>query len=192
MPNYPYKSGYSYECRICKFWHHFGGMAKWEDLDRRLQYGHSKFGLPSDVCSDCFRKAQEALRIKNRARERELRKQRVAEYVRRRYPEAAREGAERRRIRLMRATPLWVDLAALEAIYTARDTIAAATGQKYHVDHIVPLAGRDVCGLHVPWNLAVIAARDNVAKSIRWLESDAIAPANYDGAAMAMSLLRAA
>lgn len=62
------------------------------------------------------------------------------------------------------ATPAWVDRDAILAVYTARDKVVARTGIDHHVDHIIPLTHPDVCGLHVPWNLQVIPAVDNMSK----------------------------
>lgn len=63
-----------------------------------------------------------------------------------------------RKQRVKQATPPWADLAAIEKIYRE-------CPKGYHVDHEVPLNGKDVSGLHVPWNLKAIPAIDNLKKS---------------------------
>lgn len=66
------------------------------------------------------------------------------------------------------ATPKWLTNGHWEQIkniYKHAKECEMLTGDPYHVDHIVPLAGKDVCGLHVPWNLQVLPASVNIAKS---------------------------
>lgn len=70
----------------------------------------------------------------------------------------------------MRRTPPWLTkahLAEIEGAYHFARVMEAIAGEKYHVDHIEPLQGKDVSGLHVPWNLRVIPARENFAKGNR-------------------------
>jgi hypothetical protein len=82
-----------------------------------------------------------------------------------RHPDKKNAATAQRRAARLRAMPPWVDKAALRQVYAERSRIQRETGEKYHVDHIIPLRGADVCGLHVPWNLQIIPALDNARKS---------------------------
>lgn len=65
-------------------------------------------------------------------------------------------------------TPAWADNAKIEAFYTEAKRLEQETGIEYHVDHIIPLKGKLVSGLHVENNLQVIPANENLSKSNRY------------------------
>lgn len=74
----------------------------------------------------------------------------------------------KRRATKLNATPKWLtteDIDAIKDFYVVAQMFKLYTGQEYHVDHIIPLQGKNVCGLHVPWNLQVLSATDNLRKS---------------------------
>jgi hypothetical protein len=72
-----------------------------------------------------------------------------------------------RQNRQRKATLATVSREALVAIYERSAHLTQLTGVEHHVDHEVPLLGRDVCGLHVPWNLRCIPAALNRSKGNR-------------------------
>lgn len=81
-----------------------------------------------------------------------------------------------RRANKLRATPVWLTEEQLQEIrkfYWLSQDLRAVSGEIYHVDHIIPLRGKNVCGLHVPWNLQVIPADINLSKgsSLEWANS---------------------
>lgn len=77
--------------------------------------------------------------------------------------------AARRKAAKLRATPLWANLAHIDAVYADAMRQQEETGQRKHVDHIVPLQSKHVCGLHVPANLQILDGAENESKkNYRW------------------------
>lgn len=101
-----------------------------------------------------------------RAANRESGRQAVKNFWRRN-PGTRQHADALRRASKLQATPGWVVRDALIEIYAAAAAMRKA-GLDVHVDHIVPLRGRGVCGLHVPWNLRIIPAEENMRKGNRF------------------------
>ena len=78
--------------------------------------------------------------------------------------------AKRRAAKLKRM-PCWLteeDKIQIKNIYKEAAIRTKETGIKWHVDHIIPLQGETVSGLHIPSNLRVITAHENRSKHNKW------------------------
>jgi hypothetical protein len=74
----------------------------------------------------------------------------------------------KRRAAVVQRLPKWLtdeDVLAIECKYSVCAMLNKFGVQKWHVDHIIPLQGKLVSGLHVPANLQVITEAANLAKS---------------------------
>ena len=71
-----------------------------------------------------------------------------------------------RRALQLNATPAWADREAM-ADWFHLAAVMSRGGVKFSVDHIVPLKGRGVCGLHAESNFQLMPLLDNIAKGNR-------------------------
>lgn len=94
----------------------------------------------------------------------------VREQDRIRYKTLYYDEKEKSRLVLKRVkeqAPKWLtgqQKVAIERFYLEAADKTAATGIKHEVDHIIPIRGKNVSGLHVPWNLQVITLLENRKK----------------------------
>ena len=68
-----------------------------------------------------------------------------------------------RRKAVIQATPPWVNREDLWLVYHAAAE-RRKRGEDVHVDHVMPIKGKASCGLHVPWNLQILPAKENLEK----------------------------
>ncbi len=96
-------------------------------------------------------------RIKNPAWNKEYRRANLARYA---AHAAKRRAAEQ--------APSWTPLICVNALYGIRDRLRRS-GLDVHVDHVIPLQGKKVSGLHVRENLRIIPATENFQKNNKFL-----------------------
>lgn len=150
-----------------------------KNLEKRLQKN-------SNWYRDNYAKNPEKQKQKSalyRANNPEKTRQSYLASMRKRKPQKA--AAERaRQAAKLHATPHWLtknDWKQMDAVYIAAKQTSLMAGFNCHVDHIVPLKGKDVCGLHVPWNLRVVSQSYNSKKKNNLDESVFFAPSLSGG-----------
>lgn len=132
-----------------------------------------RYGDPN-VCKKVHTHPSEEARVEalKASKQRDYQKNREAYKARtakwqREHPAKVAEGVNRRQRQLLHATPEWLTAAhwaEMDAIYLEARRLTQATGLPFEVDHIIPLRGKSVCGLHVPWNLRVVSRHENRTK----------------------------
>lgn len=185
------KSGYTGQCKVCLnskklAWKH----SKPDHSEKEKEYYRKNaekkkhasrewYHANSDKLKTYMKKRYEANRekaITARKQYYENNKETIAVKVRQYYlkTKAARvECAARHRANKRKATPSWLSSqhkSDIAELFTICEMFRLYTGLDYHVDHIVPLKGKNVCGLHVPWNLQVLEASKNRQKSNKFEE----------------------
>jgi len=73
-----------------------------------------------------------------------------------------------RQKRIKKATPAWTDMDAIKQFYVEAQRLTKETGIPHEVDHIIPIKGKYVSGLHVPENLQILTEKENQTKNARF------------------------
>lgn len=114
------------------------------------------------TCKDCHKEYKKSYYLKNKDK---IKKQ-LSDYYSSNKSKFIMYSRERRGY-TSKATPDWLTeehRQQIEDFYWLAKDLETVTGEPYHVDHIVPLKGKNVSGLHVPWNLQVLPADVNIRK----------------------------
>ena len=85
-------------------------------------------------------------------------------------PHVPRLATQVRRAFLKNAVPSWANSGETKEIYRKASELEKETGIKHHVDHIVPLNSKLVCGFHVANNLQILTASENMRKHNKLLD----------------------
>lgn len=139
--------GFAYTCKECKYI--YDKSYRELNIDNIRENQKRWEAANREHCNSKYRKYAE----KNKERRCELV---LISNRKKPWKKNAREA--KRRSAKLNATPMWANMNAISEIYEK-------CPKGYHVDHIVPLQGKAVCGLHVENNLQHLLASDNCIKS---------------------------
>ena len=70
----------------------------------------------------------------------------------------------------LQRTPPWANMKKIERAYELAAWASRFTDEPLEVDHVYPLQGKDISGLHVETNLQILPRSENRAKCNRWVE----------------------
>lgn len=82
-------------------------------------------------------------------------------------PEVAASCSAKHRASKLQRTPAWLtnfDKLKIKCLYSVAAMLTRENNEPWHVDHVIPLQGKLVSGLHVPSNMQVLRGVDNISK----------------------------
>lgn len=141
-------------------------------VDNERRKGKPKSAAAVAAARRYYEKNREVVIARAAARPVEEKRRLQAEYKGRNVDVVRADTSVRKR-RHREATPAWLtkeERLQMRELYVQARKLTAVTGERYVVDHIVPLRGESVCGLHVPWNLRVITQDENLQKSNKYVD----------------------
>jgi hypothetical protein len=160
---------------------HYLGSAKWREANREYlrQKQRQYYRANAERCQatnrawakanpECAKESERRRREKLLADPAALEARReIARRWHRQFPEKQSAATRRRKLAKIERTPTWLTAdqrAEMTAFYAEAVRLSRETGITHEVDHIIPLQGENVCGLHVPWNLQILTAEANRSK----------------------------
>jgi 5-methylcytosine-specific restriction endonuclease McrA len=173
---------YTSHCKACKRAHDNAHYAKPETKNAVSEYAKARRADPAVQAKiKAYKFVYERLsevkeRKKNKQRIRRLNpaviaveRERDALYAKMNPHLFAAKTRKRKAAKLLR-TPSWLSdqhKKEINNFYLEAAEISKIVGEFYTVDHIVPLQGKAVSGLHVPWNLQILSRVENSSKGNR-------------------------
>ena len=175
------KSKYTSHCKACKRAHDNAHCSLAETKKRRAKYSKNLRSTPDYKAKETAYKHayhrtdeyRESQRLKQKARRLnpnilQQNRLRDAAYAKA-HPEKFAMKTRKRKIAKLQRTPFWLNdgqTFEMECVYKYCAALRSI-GLDYEVDHIIPLQGKLVSGLHAPWNLQVLTASANASKGNR-------------------------
>jgi hypothetical protein len=145
-------------------------------------HGHfAKRSVISRICMECDRLDKKLFRVENPEKSRESKrldymKHQQSNLDKKKIYREANKGkiaflnAARKKV-VKQRTPAWLtsfDKLKMKCLYQMAAMYSRVNGEQYHVDHMIPLQGKNASGLHVPSNLQILRGVENIGKKNKY------------------------